>query len=396
MILRRGLLLSCIFTAASVFGQEASQPIVIGESSAIESGILNETRRIYVGKPPSYDRGTDSYGVVYVLDGEAHFRHVVGTTQFLAEGVNQKIPSLLVVAIGNTDRMRDMTPLSQVEREMDTFRTHGGADQFRGFILEELKPWVDEHYRTNGYSALIGHSLSGLFALQAFITQPDTFDSYIVIDPSLWWNDQALVRQAEAFISSDPEINASLYLSVSSEEAPDLEGVRNFVRLLEAKTPDGLRWDLNSIVTESHETIPLVGIYQGLQWLFASWDIEEDAEALFGDAPGQEILEEIDDLYRSSGEELGFERKTPYAVFESLLNHLILNGRLDEAAALSLRHPDRYPLPPYVISGVAAMFIASGNEDAATNYLLTVLETFPGNEAARRTLAEMEVDSPPD
>ena len=53
----------------------------------------------------------------------------------------------------------------------------GGADQFLRFIEKELKPWVDERYRMNGYSILMGHSLSGLFGMHAFVTQPDAFDA---------------------------------------------------------------------------------------------------------------------------------------------------------------------------------------------------------------------------
>jgi predicted alpha/beta superfamily hydrolase len=92
----RNILLASILLAASVAGQETSEPIVIGERVDIESQILNETRRIYVATPPSYDEGTASYGVLYVLDGEGHFRHTVGTTQFLGGPFTQTIPPLLV------------------------------------------------------------------------------------------------------------------------------------------------------------------------------------------------------------------------------------------------------------------------------------------------------------
>jgi len=117
---------------------------------------------------------------------------------------------------------------------------------------------------------------------------------------------------------------------------------------------------------------------------------------MFSDAPSEEIFKDIDDLYRRSGEEFGLARATPYLVFESLLGYLTENGRVDEAAELTLRHSARYPLPfvPNVIAGIAHFFVDSGDVDAATDYLSAVLEMYPGNEAAREALIDIGVDPP--
>ncbi len=392
MLYRPAILFGCLLVAGSSFGQDSRQPIVIGETSTIESRILGEPRPVYVATPPSYDEGTQRYGVVYVLDGDTQFHHTVASAQFLGNFANQSIPPLLVVGIGNTNRMRDMTPPSELQE--DPFLAQGGADQFLRFIVEELKPWIDENYRTGEYSVLVGHSLSGLFALYTFISRPDIFDSYLVIDPSLNWNNQTLVEQAASFMESDPELDTSLYLSVSSEEGPEFEGVRRFIGVL--NSPSGLRSLLAPIVAESHDSIPLPGIYQGLQWIFSAWSIENEAETLFSDAPSEEIFGDIDDLYRQSGEQFGLVRETPYLVFESLLGYLAENDRLDEAAELTLRYSDRYPLPlvPNVIAGIAQMFIDSGDEEAAVSYLSNVLEIYPGNETAQGALIDMGLDLP--
>jgi pimeloyl-ACP methyl ester carboxylesterase len=292
--------------------------------------------------------------------------------------------------------MRDLTPPSQVQQQIDVYPTLGGADQFLRFIVEELKPLVDARYRTNGYSIVVGHSLGGLFVLHALVTQPGSFNSYVAIDPSLWWNDQALVRQADAFIESDPELNTSLYLIVGNGQGPGLDAALELAGMLDRRRPSGLRSDFTRIATESHDTVALLGIYQGLRWIFANWDIGDEASALFGDSPAEDMLRDIDDLYRRSGEQLGFERETPYFVYEGLLNYLALNSRLDEAATLTLRESNRYPLLPYVISGITGMYVSSGNTDAAIAYLSEVLEVFPYNDAARRLLDEMGVESTPD
>ena len=387
------LLLACMLIAAPVAGQDVAQPIVIGERSSIESRVLDETRQIYVGTPQSYMQGTQSYGVVYVLDAETNFSHTIGTTRFLAGPFNQAIPPLIVVGIGTTDRMRDLTPPSQSKQEVDVYPTQGGADDFLRFIVDELRPWVDEHYRTNGYSILIGHSLAGLFALHTLVTAPDSFNSYIAIDPSLWWNDQALLRQAATFMDSEPDLNASLYLAVGIGQDPGLGGARELTGILDTRTPPGLRWEFARFETEPHEMVALPATYQGLRWLFASWNIDEEVSALFDDSPAEELLADIEELYQRSGEQLGFQRETPYFAFESLLNYLAGNDRLDEAAALTLQVSDRFPLLPNVINGIASMYASSGNGDAAMDFLRTVLEKIPDNETARRLLAEMGAGS---
>jgi len=143
------------------------------------------------------------------------------------------------------------------------------------------------------------------------------------------------------------------------------------------------------MVGESHSTVPLPGIYKGLQWIFANWSVVP--ETVFSGSPAEEILAEIDELYRSSGEQFRVERATPYFAFESLLSFLLSNDRLDEAATLTLRHADRYPLMPNVVEGIAGTYASEGNDEAAIDYLLAVLDLSPDNEAARTVLAELGV-----
>ena len=394
MMTRTAILFGCFLVAAPIFGQGARQPIVIGETLAIESRILSESRPVYVAVPPSYDQTTQRYAVLYVLDGDSQFQHTVTSTQFLGGFANQMIPPLLVVGIGNTNRMRDMTPPSEVQET--AFLAQGGADQFLSFITEELKPWVEANYRTNDYSVLIGHSLGGLFALHAFFSQPDSFGSFLIIDPSVNWNNQALLGEAGVFLAGEPDLNASLNLIVSGDEESESNGVQRLVDLLDAQPPNGLRWTVTPIVAESHDSVPLPGIYRGLQWIFSDWDVEDQAEAMFDDAAAEEIFESIDELYRMSGEKYGLERQTPYLVFESLLGYLAEDGRLDEAAELTLLHSDRYPLPlvPNVIAGIAQMFVDNGDEDAAIDYLSAVLKVYPGNETASEALINIGVEPP--
>ena len=82
-------------------------------------------------------------------------------------------------------------------------KKNGGAANFLRFIREELQPFIDKEYPTipsdRGY---FGDSLGGLFGLYALFNEPETFNRYIIGSPSIWWDEKAIVKQAEKFIAS--------------------------------------------------------------------------------------------------------------------------------------------------------------------------------------------------
>src|SRR5690606_4432652 len=98
----------------------------------IESTILGESREIWISTPLSYNRGSDSYPVIYLLDGEDHFYHTTGTAGYLAG--SGRIPEVIVVGVRNTDRTRDYTPASQDPDQIKSYPNHGGADNFLMFL----------------------------------------------------------------------------------------------------------------------------------------------------------------------------------------------------------------------------------------------------------------------
>jgi len=87
---------------------EPGPPISIGQVHTLKSEILGEERTVMIHLPPGYEAGTQRYPVLYLTDAEAQFRHTAATADFLA--VQGRIPPLIVVAITNTDRTRDLTP----------------------------------------------------------------------------------------------------------------------------------------------------------------------------------------------------------------------------------------------------------------------------------------------
>jgi predicted alpha/beta superfamily hydrolase len=94
----------------------------------------------------------------------------------------------------------------------------GGSAAFRAFIRDELMPEVRRRYRTTTETAIVGESLAGLFILETFFREPGLFRHYIVLSPSVWWNDRELVRTAGRLLARGNFRGRALFLSAANEE----------------------------------------------------------------------------------------------------------------------------------------------------------------------------------
>jgi predicted alpha/beta superfamily hydrolase len=238
---------------AQVAGQAA--PLVIGETFTIDSKLLGETRRINVYAPPAYAESPSArLPVLYMPDGglAEDFLHVAGLVQ-VSTG-NGTMRPFLLVGIENTQRRRDMTGPTESERDKKIAPRVGGSEAFRKFIRGELMPEVKRRYRTTGEAAVVGESLAGLFVVETFLLEPDLFDTYIAFDPSLWWNDQKLIKGAGGLLRARPGLRKMLYLA-SSDEKEIADATRRLAEVLGRDAPAGVRWHYERMPEEKHSTI---------------------------------------------------------------------------------------------------------------------------------------------
>src|SRR5688572_31874686 len=98
----------------SASAQDIPRSITIGERMSMRSAVLGEERRYSVYLPESYRDAKYAprhYPVMYLLDGDSSFHFATGIVHFMSAGLTGsiQIPELIVVAIPNTDRTRDLT-----------------------------------------------------------------------------------------------------------------------------------------------------------------------------------------------------------------------------------------------------------------------------------------------
>lgn len=229
-------------------------PLTIGETFTVESKILGETRRINVYLPPPCTEPSDARcPVLYMPDGgiAEDFLHVAGLVQ-VSVG-NGTMRPFMLVGIENTQRRRDLTGPTENAEDRKIAPQVGGSAAFRRFVRSELIPAVKARYRTTAESAIIGESLAGLFVVDTLFTEPDLFDTYIAFDPSLWWNDGALVKSAPARLEALGGRAETLYIAASRDDRDEI--VQRFADVLKKSAPANLKSFYQPMPGETHATI---------------------------------------------------------------------------------------------------------------------------------------------
>jgi hypothetical protein len=241
-------------------------PLAIGETFTIDSQVLRERRRINVYLPPPYSESPGTrFPVLYMPDGGIgeDFLHIAGLVQ-VSVG-NGTMRPFVLVGIENTQRRRDLTGPTRNADDRKIAPQVGGSAAFRRFIRDELMPAVESRYRTTAETAIMGESLAGLFVVETLFLEPHLFDTYIAFDPSLWWNDRHLLREADE-AALDGNGSKTIFLASSSQE--DLAQLTAQLAGLLQKSAPSLKVQYEPMPGESHATIYHPAALNALRRLF--------------------------------------------------------------------------------------------------------------------------------
>jgi len=363
-------LLLCVFTVLSLasVAEEIAPPVP--QSFTLHSKVLKEDRVIWVRTPSGYDRSTHVYPVVYQTDGPWHVNEIGSSIDFLV--ANNCMPQVIIVAIENTDRTRDLSPTrwnqKLPEGKADPFPTAGGGDKFLDFIQTELMPEVQQRYRVAPYKIFAGHSLGALLAIHVLITRPDMFNAYIAVSPALQWNDGHTLYQAQQLFASRPKLNKTLFMSLAGEGNTDNPMSRNFSALeksLSEHAPEGFSWKAEHYPDETHGSTVLRAHYAGLRLIFNGWDPPRDEKTSIyvGGIAG------IEDHYRKLSERFGYTIPIPENAINQLGYQLKDDGKLEEAIAAFRRNVELYHESANVYKSLGEGLEAAGKYEAATENL---------------------------
>lgn len=353
--------LACVLAMGLASGA-AAEPIVIGESETMFSKVLDEERTLLVRLPPGYEGSQTAFPVLYLLDARTRFHHTTGNLASLARSGH--VPEMIVVAVVNTNRTRDLTPPwtgpvpeDDPQGRGPAIQAGGGADDFLRFIADELIPHVEGKYRTAPFRMLVGHSFGGLFAVHAFVSRPDLFDAVVAVSPSLWWDSGKSVDQAQELFSRRPDLEGRLFLTLASEGGDMLTEFQRMEALLHYRAPKGLQWEAHVLDGEDHGTIPISTVNLALRAFFPRWQIPPFVRS--------EGLDAVDGHYASLSKDYGYAIETPEALINNLGYQALGSGNLEEAERVFRANVERYPASANVYDSLGEALEAAGKLEEA-------------------------------
>jgi uncharacterized protein len=279
------ILVLLLMISVNIHGQTVSDGIVIPNTSEyiLRSEINHVTYRLSISLPEHYsDSLNKKFPVLFFLDGNVWLP--LGSSVMQCVNKADAIVPVILIGIGyevNTfdydvvQRTYDYTPTqnnaadSGMSFRYNTEIRSGGADTFLLILEQEILPFIDSLFRTNGNRTIAGHSLGGLFATYVMLENPRLFSNYIIASPALWWDDDILLlqfREKKNIILPSGKI----LLGVGRNET---ERMRNtayeFDKLLRKRIKARKNYRFDFIDDCNHFTVIPVLLERGLLFLFS-------------------------------------------------------------------------------------------------------------------------------
>lgn len=189
------------------------------------SSTLGNKRYVDVYLPPGYyDRLYKSYPVLYMHDGNNLFDPKISfggvswdvdtTLEYLTE--HNLIEEIIVVGISNSIGREYEYTWTSMYLDYDDIKQGGGGRKYSRFIVSELKPFIDNKYRTLPYrdtTAVMGSSLGGVISFYLGLYYPHVFSKIGMMSPSLWWGDGIIFKHAKNLVP-----NLQIWLDMGTKE----------------------------------------------------------------------------------------------------------------------------------------------------------------------------------
>lgn len=373
--------------------------IFMGKTDSVKSIILNEKRQVWIYLPQGYDEkgfSKQRYPVVYLLDGDAHFASVTGMIQQLSEiNGNMICPDMIVVAIPNTDRTRDLTPTRSLVgpdgKKIPGFETSGGNEKFISFIQKELMPHIDSNYATASYKMLIGHSFGGLTVMNIVVNHTDMFNAYVAIDPSMWWDNRKLLSQAHDVMKQKKFAGKSLYLAIANtmpmgmdtqKVRKDTSGATGHIRsildladILKANPDNGLKFAYKYYNEDNHGSVPLLAEYDALHFLFGFYKFPDDLGTKLYDPTAKiDVATIISKHYSDVSANFGYKILPPESEMNQLGYFYLQSNAPEKAYAMFNMNVQNYPKSGNVYDSMGDYYDNTKDKNKAIEFYTKALK----------------------
>lgn len=281
-----------LFALACWAGHAAAAPAVPPSGFSLENTEVRDIRaqalqrdyQLFVALPDSYREGTQRYPVLFVVDANYSFPVVRNIAQRLHKHAG--IEEVIVVGLsyskgdsGNYSRRRDYTPTfprkhsyrSDMPQRPLAF---GEAPGYGRFLSGEVFPLIARHYRADMQRKIfVGHSYGSLLGLHMLLSEPRSFQHYILGSPSLWFDAGVMYEREKSYAAKYRDLPASVFFGVgglerlpagqqrsrAEENADMVADLQDFDSALRGHRYPGLKTHMRVFADEDHASVfPLV------------------------------------------------------------------------------------------------------------------------------------------
>ncbi|WP_157945989.1 alpha/beta hydrolase [Vibrio gangliei] len=280
----------------------------------LTSSILKQDRVYTVYLPKEYHRNSQqTFPVLYLLDGDKHLLQVAGILNSFQDGLTPRMPATILVAVHNIDRMKDFTPthtmkLPNGEQAGDWYQHTGGGEDFLHFLSAELQPHINQQYRTQAPNILVGHSLGGLESLYAASQSDVSFQAFISIDPSLWFDFPKNYHAIEKGLTANVVTSKAIYFAIANNPYTPGFGLstfhrdhlQQFAQEFNQKTNESVSFQCQFYAEHDHHSVYHQAVYDGLVWLFEGYNLSGN----LAEFSVEQILQQYVQLNKKLGSQL--------------------------------------------------------------------------------------------
>ncbi|STR27637.1 Ferri-bacillibactin esterase BesA [Janthinobacterium lividum] len=282
------LIVLCCLASSTLANSALAAPASAPASYVLENTEVRDIRaqalkrdyQLYVALPDSYRQGNKRYPVLFVVDANYSFAIVRNIAQRLNKHAGMEEVVVVGLSYANGDggvysRRRDYTPTTPRKHDYRSDMpgrqpAFGEAKAYGQFISGEVFPFIASNYRVNMQrKVFIGHSYGSLLGLQFLLTEPRTFEHYILGSPSLWYDAGVMFDREQAYAASHKDLPASVFFGIGGleklaagkkrsrleEEADMLADLREFDGKLKSHKYPGLKTRLRVFEDEDHASV---------------------------------------------------------------------------------------------------------------------------------------------
>ncbi len=381
----------------------------VGVVDSLYSKVLDESRKIYVQLPASYTpEKSQNFPVVYILDGEMFLPTVNDVQNYYSGGFT---PEMVLVGIANDkNRVRDLTTSTITTKYGMPFNEKNGeADNFRKFIEKELIPFIESKYPVTNYRTLIGHSYGGIFTISTLLNQPDLFANYLAIDPSLDWDNQKLLKEAQDVFAKQNYTNKALFMSLNGQlhmqnsqitidnVMQDTTDFTLFARsnialsnLVKQNAKNGLSFDWKFYPRDIHGTVPLPSIMDGLISLFEWYQMENTDKINSFDTPKEELFSTIKYREQKLKKHFGYTEAPYPEELLTMLGYMNMDMEQPEKSKMCFElATEYYPKSANTYDSLADYYEAQGDFANAIKQVTKAFE-LSGDDLYKKRIEELK------